>query len=52
MRSLTTPVDWYLGNVLGVGKNFHTAPSDMIRTQCEELLENLNFQKVQILFLF
>lgn len=43
MRSLTAPVDWYLGNVLGVGKNFHTAPSDMIRTQCEELLENLNF---------
>lgn len=36
----TAPVDWYLGNVLGVGKNFHTAPSDMIRTQCEELLEN------------
>jgi glycerol-1-phosphate dehydrogenase [NAD(P)+] len=36
----TAPVDWYLGNVLGVGKNFHTAPSDMIRTQCERLLEN------------
>ncbi|MBQ9685924.1 MAG: iron-containing alcohol dehydrogenase [Oscillospiraceae bacterium] len=36
----TAPVDWYLGNVLGMGKNFHTAPSDMIRTQCEELLEN------------
>ena len=35
----TAPVDWYLGNVLGVGKNFHTAPSDMIRTQCDELLE-------------
>ena len=36
----TAPVDWYLGNVLGMGKNFHTAPSDMICTQCEELLEN------------
>ena len=36
----TAPVDWYLGNVLGVGSNFHTAPSDMIRTQCERLLEN------------
>lgn len=36
----TAPVDWYLGNILGMGKNFHTAPSDMIRTQCEELLEN------------
>ena len=36
----TAPVDWYLGNVLGVGTNFHTAPSDMIRTQCERLLEN------------
>lgn len=36
----TAPVDWYLGNVLGMGKNFHVAPSDMIRTQCEELLEN------------
>ena len=36
----TAPVDWYLANVLGMGKNFHTAPSDMIRTQCEELLEN------------
>ena len=36
----TAPVDWYLANVLGIGKNFHTAPSDMIRTQCEELLEN------------
>lgn len=36
----TAPVDWYLGNVLGMGQNFHTAPSDMIRTQCERLLEN------------
>jgi glycerol-1-phosphate dehydrogenase [NAD(P)+] len=36
----TAPVDWYLANVLGMGDNFHTAPSDMIRTQCEELLEN------------
>ncbi len=36
----TAPVDWYLANVLGMGKNFHTAPSDMIRTQCERLLEN------------
>ena len=36
----TAPVDWYLANVLGMGKHFHTAPSDMIRTQCEELLEN------------
>lgn len=36
----TAPVDWYLGNVLGMGQNFHTAPSDIIRTQCEELLEN------------
>lgn len=36
----TAPVDWYLANVLKMGDNFHTAPSDMIRTQCEELLEN------------
>jgi glycerol-1-phosphate dehydrogenase [NAD(P)+] len=36
----TAPVDWYLANVLGMGDNFHTAPSDMIRTQCDELLEN------------
>jgi len=36
----TAPVDWYLGNVLGMADNFHTAPSDMIRTQCERLLEN------------
>ena len=36
----TAPVDWYLANVLGMGNNFHTAPSDMIRTQCERLLEN------------
>lgn len=36
----TAPVDWYLGNVLGMGQNFHTAPSDIIRTQCEELLGN------------
>lgn len=36
----TAPVDWYLGNVLGMGKNFHTAPSDMIRSQCDRLLEN------------
>jgi glycerol-1-phosphate dehydrogenase [NAD(P)+] len=36
----TAPVDWYLGNVLGMGQNFHPAPSDIIRTQCEELLEN------------
>ena len=36
----TAPVDWYLGYTLGMGGNFHTAPSDMIRTQCERLLEN------------
>ena len=36
----TAPVDWYLGYSLGMGGNFHTAPSDMIRTQCERLLEN------------
>lgn len=36
----TAPVDWYLGNVLGMGQHFHTAPSDMIRTQCDRLLEN------------
>lgn len=36
----TAPVDWYLGSVLGMASGFHTAPSDMIRTQCEELLEN------------
>ena len=36
----TAPVDWYLGSVLGMSSGFHTAPSDMIRTQCEELLEN------------
>lgn len=36
----TAPVDWYLGNILGMGKNYHSAPSDMIRTQCEQLLEN------------
>lgn len=36
----TAPADWYLANVLGMGQNFHTAPSDMIRSQCERLLEN------------
>ena len=36
----TAPVDWYLSYTLGMGGNFHTAPSDMIRTQCQELLEN------------
>lgn len=36
----TAPVDWYLSYALGMGGNFHTAPSDMIRTQCERLLEN------------
>lgn len=36
----TAPVDWYLGYTIGMGGNFHTAPSDMIRTQCERLLEN------------
>lgn len=36
----TAPVDWYLSYTLGMGGNFHTAPSDMIRTQCERLLEN------------
>lgn len=35
----TAPIDWYLGNVLGMGQHFHTAPSDMIRTQCDRLLE-------------
>ena len=36
----TAPVDWYLANVLGMNSRFHTAPSDMIRTQCKRLLEN------------
>ena len=36
----TAPVDWYLMKTLGMGGNFHTAPSDLIRLQCEELLEN------------
>ena len=36
----TAPVDWYLSYALGMGDTFHTAPSDMIRTQCERLLEN------------
>lgn len=36
----TAPADWYLANVLGMGDNFHTAPSDMIRTQCAELLRD------------
>lgn len=36
----TAPVDWYLSYTLGMGGNFHTAPSDMIRTRCERLLEN------------
>ncbi len=36
----TAPVDWFLGYTIGMGGNFHTAPSDMIRTQCERLLEN------------
>ena len=36
----TAPVDWYLSYTLGMGGNFHTAPSDMILTQCERLLEN------------
>lgn len=36
----TAPVDWYLSSTMGMGGNFHVAPSDMIRTQCEQLLEN------------
>ena len=36
----TAPVDWYLAYTLGMTDVFHTAPSDMIRTQCAELLEN------------
>ena len=36
----TAPVDWYLANVLGMGKNFSSIPSDMIRDQCRELLKN------------
>lgn len=36
----TAPVDWYLSYTLGMSDKFHTAPSDMIRTQCERLLEN------------
>ena len=36
----TAPVDWYLANVMGMNSRFHTAPSDMIRTQCKRLLEN------------
>ena len=41
----TAPVDWYLANILGMGDNFHTAPSDMIRTQCSELLEDSELLK-------
>lgn len=36
----TAPVDWYLSHCVGMSGNFHTAPSDMIRTQCKRLLEN------------
>ena len=36
----TAPVDWYLSSTLGMGGNFHVAPSDMIRSQCDKLLEN------------
>ena len=36
----TAPVDWYLANVLGMGKNFSSIPSDMIRDQCRALLAN------------
>lgn len=36
----TAPVDWYLSYTLGMGGNFHTAPSDMIRSQCLRLLAN------------
>ena len=36
----TAPVDWFLGYTLGMSKNFLTSPTDMIRTQCEELIEN------------
>ena len=36
----TAPVDWYLAYSLGMNDRFHTAPSDMIRTQCAELLEH------------
>ena len=36
----TAPVDWYLAYTLGMNDVFHTAPSDLIRTQCAELLES------------
>lgn len=36
----TAPVDWYLANVLGMGKNFSSIPTDMIRDQCRALLAN------------
>jgi len=36
----TAPVDWYLANVLGMGKNFSSLPTDMIRDQCRALLAN------------
>lgn len=36
----TAPVDWYLSHKIGMGGNFHVAPSDMIRQQCLELLKN------------
>ena len=36
----TAPVDWYLSYKLGMSKNYLTSPTDMIRTQCEELIEN------------
>lgn len=36
----TAPVDWFLSYTLGMGDTFHTAPSDMIRSQCLRLLEN------------
>ena len=40
LATWTAPVDWYLGYTLGMSKNFLTSPTDMIRTQCEELIEN------------
>ncbi len=36
----TAPIDWYLGYRLGMSDHYLSSPSDMIRSQCDELLRD------------
>lgn len=40
MATWTAPADWYMANRFGMNPNYHSAPGEILFTQCRELLDN------------